>query len=297
MSVFQKLRKLSDNNKEDFLTELLAHTLKTDFAFWRLFLLQLPEKYQKQGVPQVETQKVYASRRPDIEINLPEMAIIIENKIDSREGEGQLSDYANILSRKEVPNKLLVYLTAHRDEKTYIFTDKEVDFIQIRWQKIGEMITPESKCGDFASEMKVYLKNEHLMMKKFDYQDLAAINVFFSTAEKINSIIQDDIGSYFVREKRLSKSNTYLPRIGGKEYGFYYNYGREFAIGFGLASWWEDEHPRLFVKIKFMGKTENNRRLSVGLFEALGSKEFGWNWVEPIGANEAERIGLINKVA
>jgi hypothetical protein len=286
MSVFQKLRKLSDSNKEDFLTELFAHTLKSDVTFWRLFLLKLPEKYRNQGIPIVETQKVYASRRPDIEINLSETAIIIENKIDSGEGDGQLNDYANILSRKQVPNKLLVYLTAYRDEKNYDFTDKGVDFIQLRWQKIGEMITPESKCGDFASEMKVYLKNEHLMMKKFDYQDLAAINVFFSTAEKINSIIQDDVGSYFVREKKLSKSNTYLPKIGGKEYGFYYNYGRDFAIGFGLASWWEDEHPRLFVKIKFMGKTEKNRKLSVGLFEALGGKELGWNRVEPIGANE-----------
>lgn len=298
MSVFQKLRRLSDGAKEDFLTELFAHCLSADPVFWRLFCGLLPLKsgknYPVLGNPVVETQKYYArfpashdERYPDIEINLPETVMIIENKIDSNERVRQLQDYAEILRLKESKaNKLLIYLTAYRDEKNYDFTDNGVDFIQLRWQKIGELITSESGCGDFAREMKVYLKNERLMMKKFDYQDLAAINVFFSTAEKINSILQDDIGSYFVKEKKLSKANTYLPRISGKEYGFYYNYGRDFAIGFGLASWWEDEHPRLIVKIRFMGKTQNQKKLSEKLLAAFGGEISGWHWVEPVGANE-----------
>jgi hypothetical protein len=299
MSVFQKLRKLTDSNKEDFLTELFAHCLAIDPVFRDMFLgllsseSALKKNYPANGFPVIETQKYYSrfpphheERYPDIEISLPGTAIIIENKIDSGEGDGQLNDYANILSNKPEPNKVLVYLTAYPDEKKYNFLNKGVDFIQLRWQKIGELITSESKCGDFTRELKVYLKNERLMMKKFDYQDLAAINVFFSTAEKINSIIRDDIGNYFVKEKKLSKSNTYQPRITGKEYGFYYNYGRDFSICFGIASWWEDEHPRLFIKVRFLGNTPNNKNLSLRLFEALGGKESGWNRIEPVGFNE-----------
>ncbi len=292
MSVFQKLRKLSDSNKEDYLTELLAHCLATDPIFWEAFLVLLQVQPGKTSPvlknPVVETQKFYPKfsphyqeRYPDIEISLPDTVIIIENKIDSGEGDGQLPDYANILNHKRASNKILVYLTVYSDNKAYNFKELGVNFIPLRWQKVGEAIT--SKCGDFTREMRTYLKNERLMMNKFDYQDLAAINVFFSTADKINSVIVDDINDYFVREKKLGKLNVFVPKIGGKEYGFYYNY-RDIAICFGVASWWEDGHPKLIVKAKFMGKTGAQKALSESFFNALQGK--GWYWIEPTGSKE-----------
>jgi hypothetical protein len=292
MSVFHKLRKLSDSNKEDFLTELFAHILKCDPIFREAFFSKLPQEYRNQEIQSVETQKNYPvlplhypERRPDIEIHLSNAVIMIENKVESGEGLGQLPDYAKILSFKSEPNKMLIYITVYRDEKSYALPEG-VKFTQFRWQEIGEMITSTPKCGDFANEMKVYLKKEKLMMKKFDYQDLAAINVFFSTAEKINHLFLDDIGPYFVNVKKMSTINTFQPKINGKEYSFNYNYGRLCIVSFGIESWLEDEHPRLFIRIAFLRQTDDQKRLSHSVHETLGGDLKDWKWM-PAGPNYA----------
>lgn len=294
MSVFQKLKNLSDsaehNREEDFLTEIFAHSLAIDSTFRKAFFSKLPLEFRKQEFQSIETQKIYparfsyySERRPDIEIQLSEGVIIIENKIKSEEREGQLTDYAKILSFKAEPYKLLIYLTVYRDEKPYNFADG-VKFIQFRWQEVGDMITQH--CSDFAREMKVYLKSEKLMMKKFDYQDLAALNTFFSTAEKVNGIFRDDVGPYFVKEKKMSAYNTYQPRIEGKEYGFNYNYGKRCIISFGIESWLEDEHPRLFVRIGFLRQTDEQKALSEKVHHSLGGNSDNWEWL-PAGPNYA----------
>lgn len=300
MSVFQKLRSFSDHQKEDFLTELFAHALSCDPGFRSAFFSKLPEEFRHQAFENIETQKVYPARnpeyperRPDVEIHLTDGVIIIENKVDSGERVGQLEDYAKILSFKSEPNKLLVYLTVYRDEKIPGLPGN-VKFIQFRWQEIGEMITNPG-CGDFAIEMKRYLKNEKLMMKKFDYQDLAAINVFFSTAEKMNHLFLDDIGPYFVNVKKLSTINTFQPRIAGKEYAFNYNYGRLCIISFGMESWMDDEQPRLFARIAFLRQTDEQKLLSENVHRALGGDAQDWRWM-PAGPNYAvvKRARLID---
>ena len=284
MSVFQKLRKISENpdsdREEDFLTEIFAHALKYDLVFKAAFFSKLPKEYRNQEIQSLETQKVYpalgthySERRPDIEINLQDAVIIVENKVRSGEGKEQLSDYAKILNLKSDTNKLLVYITVYLDIKKHPLPSG-VDFVPLRWQEIGELISP--KCGDFAREMKVYLKSEKLMMKNFDYQDLAALNTFFSTAEKINGIFRDDVGPYFVREMKMHSFINNQPKIVGKEYCFNYNYGKKCTISFGIESWLEDEHPRLFIRIGFLRPSNDPKGLSDDVHKMLGGDVENW---------------------
>ncbi len=257
--------------EEDFLTEIFAYTLKTDLVFREAFFSQLPVKYSDKKFLNIQTQKIYPERRPDIEINLEDAVIIIENKVGSEEGREQLPDYAKILRSKTVGNKLLVYITAYRDTK---ISHEGIDFVTLRWHDIGELVSP--KCGDFAKEMNVYLKSEKLIMNNFDSKDLEVLGTLFSTVEKINSIFRDDVSRYFVREMKMHSFINNQPNIEGKEYRFSYNYGKKFTISFGVEAWSEEDGPKCFIRIGFLRQLEDPRSLSEKVHNKLGGNTGNW---------------------
>lgn len=85
------------------------------------------------------------SRRPDIWVEATDSVgarhwIIVENKIDSGEGENQLADYAKILEEaSELKSRTLVYITKYSSETNIRGNDK-VKFKHLRWSKVYDFL-------------------------------------------------------------------------------------------------------------------------------------------------------------
>ncbi|MFC5269974.1 PD-(D/E)XK nuclease family protein [Adhaeribacter terreus] len=130
--------KASNRPLEDYLTEIFAFCLDSDKVFRERFLNLLKLVNKNIGSATVETQSIYAAqkRRTDLEINLGHSHVIIESKIASTEGIEQLDSYAKILAEKGADFKLLVFLTAKREDKFKSFPSG-INFQQLRWHDIG----------------------------------------------------------------------------------------------------------------------------------------------------------------
>ncbi|MDX5438502.1 MAG: PD-(D/E)XK nuclease family protein, partial [Pontibacter sp.] len=274
MSFFQKLRRLPDNSQEDYLTEIFDFAMQQDRIFREHFLRLLPPGYQQQDGFTVETQCVYQAegRRTDIEINLGHAYLIIESKLGSTESYGQLDDYARLLSQKNQPHKLLVFLTVNRETKDEGYTHLGVDFMQLRWYDIGPCIT--DKCDTITQELKHYLKAEKILMDKITYNDIVTFQQFFETRKKLNDILRNDVSRLYV-EKGLHSFNTYQPTVRTNEYVLQFNYGKrqEANVVLGFGNWW-GEHPCLFIRLWVSNKKDPEGATATSAYEQL--KQANW---------------------
>lgn len=242
---FQKLRKLGDSNKEDYLTEIFAFALQNDSIFWNNFLKLLSKELGEQNPPFIKTQVHYQNekRRPDIEIDIGNIFIIIECKLGAEEGDEQLDDYAEILSAKVgYDKKMLIYLTLKHDKKSKEY--KGIVFKQLRWFDIASTIT--DKCDLVTKELKQYLFKEKIVMEKFGYEDIVSFKMFIDTAQKMNDILNET--SKEVKDKKLHKYNNFRPALEYKEYIIRFVFNDKCDLCFGFGYWW-NEHPRLLVRL------------------------------------------------
>lgn len=269
---FQKLRKLLESSREDYLTEIFAYALQHDSLFRKRFLRLLPDGYQEHSSFYVETQCVYQAegRRTDVELNLGHAHVMIECKLGSSESAQQLDDYAQLLARKGHPKKLLVFLTVNREEKSKDYTCMGIDFLQLRWYDIGPCITDD--CDTITKELKHYLKAEKILMDNINYHDIAAFQNFFQTRRKLNDILQNDVTRLYV-EKGLHQYNTYQPTLRHNEYVLLFNYGKHINISLGFGNWW-GEHPCLFTRLWVSHKKDAQGNIAKRMYEQL--KAMNW---------------------
>lgn len=245
VTFFQKLRKLNESDKEDFLTEIFAFALISDENFRHTFFLRfLPKGFFSSEQISIETQVRYSEekKKPDIEISSFSSFLIIENKVDSKEGDNQLKSYYEILKQKNHANKLLVYLTVQKEEKNHQFDG--VGFISLRWLDISRII--DDKCNIITQELKKYLINEKLVMEKLSYQDLFSLKSFFDTASKMQDILNEVTRDF---AKSLYNYINWQKTTTGREYVISYRYyNPTFIVSFGFGDWW-GEHPCIFFRI------------------------------------------------
>lgn len=242
---FQKLRKLEDSNKEDYLTEIFAFALENDSIFRNECLKLVIEKIGEQRLSSIKTQAVYRNekRRPDIEIDLGNTFIIIECKLGADEGTEQLDDYAKILNAKAgYDQKILVYLTLKHDEK--IKNYEGIVFKSLRWFDIASTIT--DKCDIITKELKQYLYKEKIVMENFKYEDIVSFKMFIDTSRKMADILNEV--SKEVKDKKLHKFNNFKPALEDKEYIIRFMFDNKCDLCFGFGNWWND-HPRMFVRL------------------------------------------------
>lgn len=268
---FQKLRKLLENSKEDYLTEILAYSLQNDLLFRKRFLGLLPSGYQEKNNFRIETQRVYKTekRRSDIEINLGHAYIIIECKLGATEGNDQLDSYAEILSGKGFEDKLLVFLTSNRETKEKDYIKFGVGFLQLRWHDIGHCIS--DACDTITKEFKYYLQAEKIIMDKISYGDIVAFQAFSQTRKKFNNIL-NDVSRLYV-EKGLHKYNTYQPTMRSNEYALVFSYGKHINITLGFGNWW-GEHPCLFTRVWISHKKDAKGNTVKSIHQKL--EQAGW---------------------
>ena len=140
--IFQYRQRKQRTPREDYFTETFVAVIeKCDklshaFAAW---LANDEERLNMQSV-RMETQRGFivedsgVGRRPDIWIEATDADdvrhwIIVENKIDSGEGENQLADYAKILEgASNLGSRALVYITKYSSETDFCGNGK-VNFI------------------------------------------------------------------------------------------------------------------------------------------------------------------------
>lgn len=211
--IYSYRQRENKNSLENFFIEILAFCLQTDIVFEDRFY-QLID-IEKTNDPQVSTQAAYDQGRPDIEIQFDNTHILIECKIEHRERENQLNDYAEILLKGEKSKKLLVYLTKHDDQKTINISD--VSFKQLRWASIYKLI--DNTCQQVTREFKQYIKHHKMdNTARFDYYDLAALGTIEQTIGKMDEVLSG-VKSYF--ETKLGKLTPDEKRLSGLKYKKY----------------------------------------------------------------------------
>ena len=163
---------------EDYFTETFVAVLDRCKPLRIAFVERLigSENITRENIESVriETQKSFSeggiARRPDIWVEARDSAgkrhvAIIENKIDSRQGENQLSDYAKILQREpNAESQTLVYITKYSEETgapdqgNLRFEHSNTRFKHLKWFEVYAYLVEEQQktaksAGDLLKEL------------------------------------------------------------------------------------------------------------------------------------------------
>ena len=149
--------------REDYFTETFVgvlnrcEPLRTAFVGW-LIPIQPPNI----KLARIETQRSFTvgriRRRPDIWMEVFDAdgkrhLAIIENKIDSGEGENQLSDYAKILARNEgVESRTLVYITKFSTEPQFLVR-RGIRFRHLKWFQVYATLLKQQQDAEGIGEL------------------------------------------------------------------------------------------------------------------------------------------------
>ena len=165
--IFRYRQSESRTPSEDYFTETFVavlercEPLRTAFIEWLIDA----ENMERGNITSVRivTQKRFAEGKPDIWVEVRDHAdrrhvAIVENKIDARQGENQLSNYASILEgKRSAESRTLVYLTKYSEEPNYQRREN-ICFKHRRWfdvyrtlAKVQHAAAPD--CGDLGSEL------------------------------------------------------------------------------------------------------------------------------------------------
>jgi hypothetical protein len=252
-SLFNNLYKYRQSElrhqKENFLTEILAHCLRVDILFRNAFLTKLEIKSNYQNFV-CETQ--FQDRdlgRPDIYIALDQkLDIIIECKIGAIQEKTQLNRYAKLLIKNGAPKKYLIYLTKHFEE-TGEFS--KLKFIYLRWYDIFGLTINSThvltiELGNFLIEEK--------MSTKISFNN-KTLNTLKDVQELISS--RDEFLNYIkelLAEVTKSKFNK-IKRLEFGDYGIECEY-LEGKLWVGFCQYEDDEEMQLCIE--FISKNDSN---------------------------------------
>lgn len=258
---------------ENFLTEIFAFCLESDTVFRNdVFSKLLSIEIDNSGFC-ISTQEHYASYgRPDIEITFGNTAILFECKVESREGENQLNDYASILTnvKRKFTNKHIVYLTKYFDHKELV--DKGVELIAIRWYEVYELINENH--NDITQQLKSFLKENNMeAVKNFTIEDLVALKTIPATISKMENILEElkprftkEFGNYS-REKKLDWVYQGYSTLTYEKKEYYIS----------ATFWWEDDDtiPQFGLYLVFPIKSFENTPIIELLNKEFKNKK-GW---------------------
>ena len=277
-SLFNKLFRLqlktTTKPLEDYITEVFAFCLQTDSEFRNAFLSRLDLQNKEFNSFYVDTQCVYSSegKRTDLEINLGHSYIMIESKVGSTESVNQLDSYAQILAEKGQDYKLLVFLTAYREDKIKEYSNGII-FQQLRWHDVAMCITKQ--CNSVTHELKNFLKARKLIMENINYNDLVTFQSFFDLRRKFNDILRNDVSKLYTKSGLYS---YYInqPTIRHNEFVLAYNYGKEVNVALGFGNGW-GEHPCIFTRLWISHKKDKSGSKAKEIYEELSDER--WNFI------------------
>ena len=177
-SIFDRIFKYRESEKrsprEDYFTEVFASILDKHDALKTAFVEHLIGHDRGGAVEihkaEVETQKSFrgGARRVDLYMEAFDRRkkrhlLIIENKIDSGEGEGQLDAYAKLLERaKDASTRTLVYITKRTSNSHFEIKTRRVRFRHIKWFDMYNWVKLWAETSDNGESAPTEFLNEFM---------------------------------------------------------------------------------------------------------------------------------------
>lgn len=161
--IFRYRQREQRTPREDYFTETFVAVIEK-YDELRIALAAWLAEVEGIRSVRIETQRDFAvvdngnPRRPDVWMEAKDAQdarhwIIVENKIDSGEGENQLADYAKILEAQSgLKSKTLVYITKYTSETESCSRDG-VKFKHLRWPKIYDFVQKRNNHRELGVEL------------------------------------------------------------------------------------------------------------------------------------------------
>ncbi|WMN06899.1 PD-(D/E)XK nuclease family protein [Marivirga arenosa] len=177
------------NNRENFLTEILAFCLQLDRRFRDDFFKLINHPISESL--NVITQKTFSEGIPDIVLIDQKIKsfLLIESKIEHHERANQLDDYKKILQNNHHNyRKHLVYITKYYDSNhSKIPVQDKIYFTALKWVNIYSLINSDN--SEITQQLQQYLKEEEMNdTKNFNYNDLMAMITIPKTISKMDEV-------------------------------------------------------------------------------------------------------------
>ncbi|MFD1257777.1 PD-(D/E)XK nuclease family protein [Mucilaginibacter terrae] len=248
-SLFSKLytyrQRENKSDLENFSTELLSYCVKTDKKFKKDFLKLI--NCIDDDIIYISTQQSYpVFGRPDIQIETERCIILIENKVDSPEGENQLNRYTSILqTSKKI--KHLIFLTKFYEHKDI---EDNVIYSNIKWWDVSSLINENNDTTTILFK-EFLIENRVSMDNNFTHIDLVTLENITNVISKMDEGI-DSIREYFTpRLGSFSKDSSRSTRLGDGGYYIYKNVGNphKFNIDLGYYWYWAEETIYLGLRV------------------------------------------------
>ncbi len=266
-TLFDLVTRESSQPLEDYLTEIFAHVLSDNQELLKVFLAKI--KIDRVHTEELSISTQYelvalddhdSNSRPDIAIFGDDLAVFIENKVHSVEGQEQLSRYAEHLEVLNKKHKKLVYITKSYDPKEVneLFknctTLTESDFIHLRWFEIAKLLKnyPDDL---IASELLKFMKTNKLTMdNQFTPLDLITLSNFSNVSDIMDEVLLGEISSRFEKVNgNMTQKSTRLTQLKEHDRYIYYSGHRDkisVLLGFWMNSKKEEEYPGFGIEIE-----------------------------------------------
>lgn len=285
LGLFEKLfiyrQRENTSPLENYLTELFAFCLETDIIFRNSFLnkvCNLNKNYFENF--KISTQNEYEKLgRPDLEIEFDNYSILIESKVESKEGENQLKKYVEILesNKNKFDNKIIVYLTKYYEKKN--IESLHCRLVNFRWFEIYNLINDSNK--EITTELQKFLSAKNLKKNmNFDNNDILVLKTVPDTIQKMDEIlnrIEPEMKKHFGACSTRASRSTNL----GNNYYINFvelNYD-EIPYSLNVGFNWTESEPLVWIAIEFRTKKFALSTLNEILKSELVEKN-KWNFCE-----------------
>lgn len=309
MSLFSDLLRLHRGHvpTEDFLTEVVAHLMRSHQALTIAWLEQLgvleTTEYRELVVKTQARFTATVDTDPDsrldilIELIAPDAVdwIVVESKLDAPEGRDQLRRYAAILAAKsDVRRKVLIFLTRDHASKnaTSILPDAggTVVFRQARWHDFYHLLKAQQQdemVAEVARFMEELGMSDSNRITPLDLMALTSVRrvlrmmngiLLESTAARLREVIGNVDASAKSRLGQLERHNRYilvawLPR------------GWWCGVGFGFPADIHGPYPGVYVVLEVDPKSPSRSDIIQAMREIeLKRPEWrSYNLSDPLG--------------
>ena len=175
--------------KEDFFTEALAGVLEAHPQMVAAFAEWLTGRKFKGA--DVATQKIVSGgNRLDMWLKARDdddrsHLIVLENKLDSKEGQDQLRRYERYLARQEAESRTLVYVSMH-ERSDFQPSTSTVSFLNRNWFEMYNWLKAQIRAwGDQGARASVLIAELLELMEEWDMEmDLGAHDLASAVAYK-----------------------------------------------------------------------------------------------------------------
>lgn len=236
LSLYKKQQTSSRTPLEDFVTETYAAILESN-------PLIMEEFAEKLKLP-IDDYSISTQQRFDVgpDTCIVDMVLwgaktktlcLIENKVNSLEGQDQLLRYSQVLASTSVNHrygpltKVLAYCTKYRDDKPTLFQHNQMlgnNFIYMRWKEIYEMLTKYCEAtyvNDFLLLLKEQRVSQRMTLTNADLTVLRHMQETIGLVDECLSASKQEFITMFGSNARVLSSGISIAMLMEQNKAFY----------------------------------------------------------------------------